>query len=73
MPTINIHERAREIAAQSRGRLTVAAAYIELSRRAQAARTRRKNYGATAITARDRLAFRNVEPGPSYRLPYADN
>jgi hypothetical protein len=73
MPTTNIPDRAREIAAQSRGRLTVAAAYIELNRRAQAARHRRKTYGTLTLTARDRLAFRNVEPGPSYRLPYADN
>ena len=70
MATIDIHQRARELAAQSRGRITVAAAYLELNRRAQASRTRRKNYGTTTITARDRLTFRNVE---TPRLPYADN
>jgi hypothetical protein len=64
---MNIHERARKLAAQAAHPMEMSAAYSELSRRG--AKKRRARYGNTTVKAD---AFTNVET-PKYRFPYAND
>lgn len=59
---LSIHERARQLVAQSHGERTLSEAYQELSRRAANVR----KYGRKRINRADRHAFHNVESPQVY-------
>lgn len=74
----NIHDRARQLVAQSRAPLDLNAAYRELSRRAQEARARRSlGFYAPRRSTNTHLNTIETPAGSdswrvSARLPYAD-
>jgi hypothetical protein len=61
---MNIHDKARQIVAQSPRPMELRDAYARLSRR--------RDYGR--VTVKPSTATANIEsPRPQIRLPYADN
>ena len=61
---MNIHDKARQIVAQSPRSMELRDAYARLSRR--------RDYGR--VTVQPKNPFANIEsPRPQIRLPYADN
>lgn len=61
---MNIHSRAEQLARESYGKLTLAEAYRELSRRGRESRQRRtgrSNHGVLHQTNTDRKQFKRVE------------
>ena len=64
---MNIHDKARQLVAQSTAPTTLRAMYARLGRRGAA----KKNYGSTTVA---KGAFANVESSlRNYRSPYNDN
>jgi len=62
---MNIHDKARQIVAQSPRPMELRDAYARLSRR--------RDYGRVTVKRSD-SALANIEsPRPQIRLPYADN
>ena len=62
---MNIHDKARQIVAQSPRPMELRDAYARLSRR--------RDYGRVTVKRSDSATANIESPRPQIRLPYADN